>query len=171
MYINKWCGHEQSTLSLLELLSLSREVQNIHLFQLSSECWWLVIWQSEVAGLGTFLTVQWLEPCAFTARDLGSIPGQGTKIPQPHREPIKKKKKCGRFEGKSACRNPVTLTARDRLEGRPDGRGYQGLSNAPALSLLEKWLWCFGTVMHSSVTFLFLGKTGSSPQTYPKRAL
>ena len=31
---------------------------------------------------GNSLAVQWLGPGAFTAEDLGSIPGQGTKIPQ-----------------------------------------------------------------------------------------
>ena len=29
------------------------------------------------------LVVQWLGLCAVTAEGLGSIPGQGTKIPQP----------------------------------------------------------------------------------------
>ena len=32
--------------------------------------------------LGNSLVVQWLGLFAFTAKDLGSIPGQGTKIPQ-----------------------------------------------------------------------------------------
>ena len=32
--------------------------------------------------LGNSLVVQWLGLHAFTAEDLGSIPGQGTKIPQ-----------------------------------------------------------------------------------------
>ena len=31
---------------------------------------------------GTSLGVQWLRLCAFTAEGVGSIPGQGTKIPQ-----------------------------------------------------------------------------------------
>ena len=31
---------------------------------------------------GNSLAVQWLGPCAFTAMDLGSIPGWGTKILQ-----------------------------------------------------------------------------------------
>ena len=31
--------------------------------------------------LGTSLVVQWLRFHTFTAGDLGSIPGQGTKIP------------------------------------------------------------------------------------------
>ena len=30
---------------------------------------------------GTSLAVQWLRPCASIAGDIGSIPGQGTKIP------------------------------------------------------------------------------------------
>ena len=30
---------------------------------------------------GNLLVVQWLELCASTAGDMGSIPGQGTKIP------------------------------------------------------------------------------------------
>ena len=32
--------------------------------------------------MGNSLLVQWLGLCAFTAKDPGSIPGQGTKIPQ-----------------------------------------------------------------------------------------
>ena len=32
--------------------------------------------------LGNSLAVQWLGLCAFTAKGLGSIPVQGTKIPQ-----------------------------------------------------------------------------------------
>ena len=35
---------------------------------------------------------QWLGLCAFTAEDLGSIPGLGTKIPQALRRGQKKKK-------------------------------------------------------------------------------
>ena len=33
-------------------------------------------------GRGNLLVVQWLKLSAFTAVDPGSIPGQGTKIPQ-----------------------------------------------------------------------------------------
>ena len=32
--------------------------------------------------VGNSLAVQWLGLCAFTAEGLGSIPGEGTKIPQ-----------------------------------------------------------------------------------------
>ena len=35
---------------------------------------------------------QWLGLCAFTAEDLGSIPGLGTKIPQALRRGQEKKK-------------------------------------------------------------------------------
>ena len=35
--------------------------------------------------IGNSLAVQWLGLCAFTAKGLGSIPGQGTKIPQATR--------------------------------------------------------------------------------------
>ena len=34
----------------------------------------------ETSLLGTSLVVQWLKPWASTAGDMGSIPGQGTKI-------------------------------------------------------------------------------------------
>ena len=34
------------------------------------------------AGVGNSVVVQRLGLCAFTAKGLGSIPGQGTKIPQ-----------------------------------------------------------------------------------------
>ena len=40
-----------------------------------------------------FLAVQWLRVGAFTAVGLGSIPGQGAKIPQAVRYGQKKKKK------------------------------------------------------------------------------
>ena len=39
---------------------------------------------------GNSLEVQWLRFCAFTTKDLGSIPGWGTKIPQAARLPINK---------------------------------------------------------------------------------
>ena len=35
--------------------------------------------------------VQWLGLCAFTAEDPGSIPGQGTKIPEATAQPEKTK--------------------------------------------------------------------------------
>ena len=41
--------------------------------------------------------VQWLGLCALTAEVLGSIPGQGTKIPQAMQHDQKKKKKCMKF--------------------------------------------------------------------------
>ena len=34
--------------------------------------------------IGNSLVAQWLGLCAFIAKDTGSIPGQGTKIPQRH---------------------------------------------------------------------------------------
>ena len=34
-----------------------------------------------IVPLGTSLAVQWLRLCTFTAVGLGSVPGQGTKIP------------------------------------------------------------------------------------------
>ena len=40
--------------------------------------------------------VQWLELCALTAEVLGSIPGQGTKIPQAMQH-SQKKKNCMKF--------------------------------------------------------------------------
>ena len=42
---------------------------------------------------GTSLGVQWLGPRAFTVVDLGSVPGQGTKILQAMRCSQKKGKK------------------------------------------------------------------------------
>ena len=43
--------------------------------------------------LGTSLAVQWLRLCASNARDAGSTPGQGTKIPYARWCSQKKKKK------------------------------------------------------------------------------
>ena len=43
--------------------------------------------------MGNFLAVQWLGLCTFTAEGTGSIPGQGTKIPQAVRRSQKKKEK------------------------------------------------------------------------------
>ena len=37
---------------------------------------------SKIKTSGTSLAVQWLGLCTFTAEDQGSIPGQGTEIPQ-----------------------------------------------------------------------------------------
>ena len=41
---------------------------------------------------GSSLATQWLGLCAFTAEGLGSIPGQGTTIPQASRPKIKKER-------------------------------------------------------------------------------
>ena len=41
--------------------------------------------QSTKGSWGSSLAVQWLGLCAFTAEVLGSIPGQGTKIPEAAR--------------------------------------------------------------------------------------
>ena len=35
-----------------------------------------------MVNLENSLVVQWLGHCTFTAKDSGSIPGRGTKIPQ-----------------------------------------------------------------------------------------
>ena len=43
-------------------------------------------------GFRNSLAVQWLGLLTFTAKDLGSIPVQGTKIPQAARHGRKKKK-------------------------------------------------------------------------------
>ena len=43
---------------------------------------------------GHSLAVHWLGFCALTAEDLGSIPGQGTKIPQASQHGQRKKKIC-----------------------------------------------------------------------------
>ena len=45
--------------------------------------------------LGNSLAVQWLGLCAFTAKDLGLLPGWGTKIPQAEWWCSQKKKKDG----------------------------------------------------------------------------
>ena len=42
---------------------------------------------------GISLEVQWLELCTSTARDMGLIPGWGTKIPQGRWQGQKKKDK------------------------------------------------------------------------------
>ena len=49
----------------------------------------------EVEGLWNSLEVQQLQPLTFTAEGLGSIPGQGTKIPQATWLGKKKKKANG----------------------------------------------------------------------------
>ena len=41
--------------------------------------------------LGNSLVVRWVGRCAFTAEGMGSIPGQGTKIPQAVQRSKKKK--------------------------------------------------------------------------------
>ena len=56
------------------------------------------IWKAS----GTSLAVQWLGLSAFTARDLSSIPGLGTKIPRAT-SLSKKKKEKGRLQRVSRC--------------------------------------------------------------------
>ena len=46
-----------------------------------------------IQNIGNSLVVQWLGLCAFTAEGQGSVPGQGTKIPQAKWHGQKKKKK------------------------------------------------------------------------------
>ena len=48
--------------------------------------------REEFCHFGTSLVVQWLRLCASNAGDMGSIPGQGTKIPHACRARKKKKK-------------------------------------------------------------------------------
>ena len=50
-------------------------------------------WGLQSEYLETSLAVQWLRFGAFIARGLGSVPGQGTKIPQASLCSQKKKKK------------------------------------------------------------------------------
>lgn len=51
-------------------------------------------------SLGVCLVVQWLGLGTFIAKGLGSIPGQGTKIPQDtwHGQKLEKKKISGELE-------------------------------------------------------------------------
>ena len=51
------------------------------------------------------MMVQWLGPGAFTAGGPGSIPGQGTKIPQATRHDQQQKQKDNLW-GLSVVRNP-----------------------------------------------------------------
>ena len=46
----------------------------------------------KIINEGNSLAVQWLGLCALTAKDWGSIPVQGTKIPQSVQHSQKKKK-------------------------------------------------------------------------------
>ena len=48
--------------------------------------------REEFCHFGTSLVVQWLRLCAPNAGDMGSIPGQGTKIPHACRARKKKKR-------------------------------------------------------------------------------
>ena len=41
----------------------------------------VIVPSSEQGTMGTSLAVQWLRLCASSAGGMGSIPGQGTKIP------------------------------------------------------------------------------------------
>ena len=52
---------------------------------------------AKIPDLGNSLVVQWLGLHAFTAEDPGSIPGQGTKIPQAASHGQKKNKQDSRF--------------------------------------------------------------------------
>ena len=55
----------------------------------------------KASGLGTFLMVQWLRPMPSNAGGVGSIPGQGTKIPHasgPKIQNIRQKQYCNKFD-------------------------------------------------------------------------
>ena len=62
---------------------------------------------------GTSLAVQWLRLRASTARGMGSIPGQGTKIPHAtwHGQKIKKKKKRRRDRRELVSHQTLVLLA------------------------------------------------------------
>ena len=59
--------------------------------------------QIKEVGPGNSLEVQWLVLRAFTAEGPGSIPGQGTKIPQTARLLGQKKKKKKKWSYKANC--------------------------------------------------------------------
>ena len=60
--------------------------------ELKWKCWYLIkdsdqfqitdipVWVTIISIVGNSLAVQWLGLCSFTAKGVGSIPGQGTKI-------------------------------------------------------------------------------------------
>ena len=60
---------------------------------------------------GNSLAVQWLELCISTTGSSGSIPGQGTKIPQATRP-----KKKGEWIGQLEFSNSVMLAQKNRFK-------------------------------------------------------
>ena len=59
---------------------------------------WGLVFQYSETHRGNFLEVQWLGLCTFSTQGMGSIPGQGTKIPKAIK--AKRKGKKGRKEGR-----------------------------------------------------------------------
>ena len=57
---------------------------------------WPLEYLPTLKRLGNFLAVQWLGLLALTAEDPDSIPGQGTKIPQPKQHSQKNIKQVGK---------------------------------------------------------------------------
>ena len=83
------------------------------------------------------LVVQWLGLCAFTAEGLGSIPGQGTKIPQAtwHSQRIKKKNRRYVQQLKLWTLRPLTvLYKRKRVQGGgPENLGLRAKQRKTSL--------------------------------------
>ena len=75
-------------------------------------------------GQGSFLVVQWLGLCISTAEGMGSIPVQGTKIPQA----IQPSQKI-----KDTQRNEEYQTQESGCYHRPEGEGsWEGGSRRPS---------------------------------------
>ena len=53
--------------------------------------------------------IHWLELCASTARVMGSLPGQGTKIPYDTQHEKKKKKEGGRERNTAQLNRPKLI--------------------------------------------------------------
>ena len=96
--------------------------------------------REEFCHFGTSLVVQWLRLCASNAGDMGSIPGQGTKIPHACRARKKKKKTNQKTE--LCCF--AAMPREDKVETAPAPRWclYHSPGNCVSFTVMSQHLQC-----------------------------
>ena len=120
--LNRICYQQTSSKGMLKGILQARKIIQERNF--TSKEW--QIRKTESKYLGTSLTVQWLRPWAYNAWGVGSIPGQGTKIPHAMWSGQIKKKKSKYLD--KYCRlfflNPSKYVGQPKAKAMFSGRVF-----------------------------------------------